>query len=131
MTASQADTPDNLYGYGIINALDAVNYFGITGIPDTTVTIDQFALYQNYPNPFNPDTKIEFDIFSAGNVEIAVYNLLGQKIKTLFNGYRPTGPYYVMWDGRNASGHAVSSGVYFYRLEAKNFSKTKKMLLVK
>lgn len=131
MTASQSGSPDNLYGYGIINALDAVNYFGITGIPDTTSMIDQFALYQNYPNPFNSDTKIEFDIFSAGNVKIAVYNLLGQKIKTLFNGYRPTGPYYVMWDGRNASGHAVSSGVYFYRLEAKNFSKTKKMLLVK
>ena len=131
MTASRSGNPDNSYGYGIINALDAVNYFGITGIPDTTSTIEEFALYQNYPNPFNSDTRIEFDIFKPGNVTITVYNLLGQKIRTLFNGYRPAGPYYAEWDGRNSTGSAVSSGIYFYRLEAKNYSKTKKMLLVK
>ncbi len=131
MTASQAGSPDNLYGYGIINALDAVNYFGITGTPDTTTTVDQFALYQNYPNPFNSNTKIAFDIYKPGNVKITVYNVLGQKIRTLFNGYQPTGPNHVEWDGKNSTGSTVSSGIYFYRLEAQNYSKTKKMLLVR
>lgn len=85
-----------------------------------------YALRQNYPNPFNPTTIISFDMKKAGEVNLAVYNVLGQKVTTLVDGKREAGSYEVEWD---ASVH--SSGVYFYRLETDEFSKTNKMMLLK
>ncbi len=85
-----------------------------------------YALRQNYPNPFNPTTIISFDMKKAGEVNLAVYNVLGQKVVTLVNGKREAGSYEVEWD---AGIH--SSGVYFYRLETEEFSKTNKMMLLK
>lgn len=99
-------------------------------VPNYLVT-DNFFLHQNYPNPFNPGTMIKYDVFKAGNVNMSIYNILGQKIKTLVNGFKPVGPYFAEWDGKDSEGNPVSSGVYFYRLEGKNFSKTKKMLLIR
>ncbi|KAB2878275.1 S8 family serine peptidase [bacterium] len=132
MTADNAGSPNNLYGYGIINALAASNYFGITGIPDTTNTPDQYFLYQNASNPFGDETFIKYDVAKAGNVRITVYNILGQQVKTLINRHHSVqSGYTVMWDGKDAQGNAVSSGMYFYRLEGNKFSKTKKMLLVR
>lgn len=90
-----------------------------------------YALEQNYPNPFNPDTEIGFALPAASQVEITVYNVLGQTVNTLVNDYMEAGTYSVRWDGTNSDGSSVSSGVYFYRIQADGFNKTKKMMLLK
>lgn len=85
-----------------------------------------FKLWQNYPNPFNPSTKIKYQIPEKSNVEIKVFNILGQVVKTLVNGEKPAGYYEVSF---NAS--ELTSGVYFYSFNAGNFIQIKKMLLLK
>lgn len=86
----------------------------------------EFKLEQNYPNPFNPSTVISYHLPEAGSVKLKIYNLLGEEIALLVNQQQPAGTYKVNW---NASG--LTSGVYIYRLEAKNFTQTKKMILAK
>ena len=90
-----------------------------------------FKLFQNYPNPFNPTTRIEFTLEQASEVRLEVYNVLGQKIKTLLDGYLPNGSHEAEWDGTTESGAKVSSGIYFYRLSTNEFSRTRKMMLMK
>ncbi len=90
-----------------------------------------FALAQNYPNPFNMETIIAYDLQTATDVELTVYNVLGQKVTTLVSSPQTAGKHTVAWDGTTASNTVVSSGVYFYRLTAGDFKETKKMLLVK
>ena len=87
------------------------------------------ALSGNYPNPFNPSTTIRFSLGENTNASIAVYNTLGQKIRTLLEGPQTAGIHTVLWDGCNDIGQRVSSGVYFYRLSAGGFEKTMKMVL--
>lgn len=91
----------------------------------------QFALEQNYPNPFNPSTTIDFSVPKSGNVNVTIYNSLGQVVRTLVNNHFTPGMYKVTWDGRNASGATVSSGVYFYKFTSQSFSQTRKMLMMK
>ena len=90
-----------------------------------------FQLAQNYPNPFNPSTEISFSLPSNSHVELDIYNVLGQKVKSLVSGELTAGEHTVMWDGQNASGATVSSGVYFYRIAAGDFTDTKKMMMLK
>jgi len=90
-----------------------------------------FSLNQNYPNPFNPTTTIQYDIPKATHVRIDIYNVLGQKIRTLVNENRVAGSYKVVWNGRNDSGQSAPSGVYFYVLSTPEFKQTRKMLLLK
>jgi hypothetical protein len=116
------------------NAL-ANNYvWSFTTAPATTVengiTPQQFALSQNYPNPFNPSTKIEYSLEKAGIVSLKVYNLLGVEVATLVNGRQEAGSYSVPF-GINNGTFSLSSGVYFYRLEAGSFVSTKKLVLMK
>ena len=85
-----------------------------------------YELGQNFPNPFNPTTSINFSLPVGGQVNLSVYNMLGAKVATLVNGNRPAGRYTASFDGRS-----LASGVYFYKLEAPNFSDLKKMILVK
>lgn len=85
-----------------------------------------YALGQNYPNPFNPTTGISYELPQAGNVKLGVYNLLGMEVATLVNGFREAGIHSATW---NATG--MPSGVYFYKIEAGNFSRTLKMVLQK
>ncbi len=102
--------------------------------PNITASIDMndiltprtYSLSQNYPNPFNPSTTIEFSIPQSSNVSVKIYDIMGREVATLVNEYRGTGSYIVNW---NASGS--SSGVYFYKLVAGNFTETKKMVLSK
>lgn len=91
----------------------------------------EFALYDNYPNPFNPVTTIQYDLPRAGPVSLRIYNLLGGEVRTLVNGRQPAGHYALEWNGRNAAGQAVGSGIYFYRLVAGDFSATKKLVLAR
>lgn len=75
-----------------------------------------FALHSNFPNPFNPTTTISYDLSTSGHVALDVYDMLGQKVTSLFQGGQAAGSYSFAWDGRDARGNVVSSGVYFYRL---------------
>ncbi len=90
-----------------------------------------FSLSDAYPNPFNPETNISFSLATKSKVDLIVYNLIGQKIKTIVSGELEAGAHYVRWDGTDESNEKVSSGVYFYRLETSSFNQTKKMVLLK
>ena len=90
-----------------------------------------YTLNQNYPNPFNPSTEIAFALPSASHVTLTVYNILGQSVKTLVDGDLTEGSHQVTWDGTDNGGSIVSSGIYFYRIQANNFVATKKMTLLK
>jgi len=90
-----------------------------------------YALYQNFPNPFNPETDIRFQLPEAGQVQLVIYNVLGQKVCSLVEGYRAAGHYTVRWFGTDQSGNRLGSGIYFYRLQSSDFSETRKMVLMK
>ena len=94
-------------------------------IPETT------KLVGNYPNPFNPSTTIQYDIKEATYVSLVVYNIQGEKVKTLVNDYKGTGSYRAVWNGENESGSRVAGGVYIYRMIAGDYTQAQKMLLVK
>ncbi len=96
----------------------------------------EFSLDQNYPNPFNPTTSIAYGLASPAQVTLKVFDILGQEVVTLADGLQDAGYFTVEWDGKNAMGNAVSSGVYFYRIEASGadgttFRSLRKMTLMK
>ena len=86
----------------------------------------QYSLSQNFPNPFNPTTQIRFSIPEASNVKLTIYDAVGREVGVLVNNYLTAGTYNYTW---NAGSFA--SGIYFYRIEAKNFVMVKKMVLLK
>ena len=92
---------------------------------------EEFSLHQNYPNPFNPETRITFNLPVRSEVTIEVYNILGQRVATIFDEMCGAGTHTAIWDGTDHSGSRVATGIYFYRLEAGEFSETRKMLLLK
>lgn len=114
---------------------NAIEYLeGPTGIDNVTgVSLPaEFELAQNYPNPFNPSTTIRFSIPQASRVDLAVFNSLGQKVRSLVQENLTAGTHKVTWDGRDNAGNPVTSGVYFYKINAGNkFSDVKKMLILK
>ncbi len=102
-----------------------------TSVQNGNVThLAQYQLLQNYPNPFNPSTMIIYVLPQPAKVRITVYNALGQKIKTLFNGFQVNRTGQVIWDATNDHGHGVAAGIYFYSLESANVHLCKKMLLL-
>ncbi len=114
--------------------LGDLNWFGME-----PVSIDakkqeiprKFELSQNYPNPFNPRTTIQYELPFASEVQLIIYNVLGKEIFHLVDGLQESGVHQVIWEGRDAVGRAVSSGVYFYRLQADDLVQMRKMLLMK
>lgn len=96
--------------------------------------IESFQLFQNFPNPFNPATTIRFSV-GAGqtptHTTLQIYNILGQKVRTLVDEPKHAGSHKVIWDGRDDSGKDVASGVYFYQIEAGDFTEAKKLVLLK
>jgi hypothetical protein len=90
-----------------------------------------FRLEQNYPNPFNPETTIRYRLARRANVVLEVYNLLGQRVRTLVEHEQTAGAHMVMWDGHNETGHQVAAGVYLYRLRAGEFVATRKLALIR
>ena len=101
----------------------------LSGVTDALP--EDYSLSQNYPNPFNPTTDIDFALPADSRVSLEVYNVLGQRVITLVDRELPAGNHTVTWDGNSSDGGQVSSGVYFYRISANNFSETKKMMLLK
>jgi hypothetical protein len=121
-----------------------INYYGgIVSAPSNTeavtpsitstndITITKTELYGNFPNPFNPETVIKFALDTDGPVEIVIYNVRGQRVKTLVNRQMVAGMYSLLWDGHDDSGKAVTSGVYFARFITDNHNATLKMMLIK
>lgn len=103
-----------------------------TSVAEQPTALPQgFHLAQNYPNPFNPATMIQYELPHASQVNLAIYNLLGERVRTLVDAQEPAGMKQVTWDGRDEHGERVSSGVYLYRLEAGEFKMTKRLLLMK
>jgi hypothetical protein len=109
--------PDGFYKFMVENS--------VTDITDKSQP-EAFYLYQNYPNPFNPSTKIGFQISDFGFVTLKVYDVLGNEVASLVDDEKPAGTYEVEF---NATG--LSSGIYFYKLQAGSFIETKKMVLIK
>ncbi len=99
-----------------------------TAIDEKNIALpQQFSLHQNYPNPFNPSTRISYQLAKSSNVDLSIYNLLGQKVATLVSKKQAAGSYIIEWDAA-----AYSSGVYFYKLDtATGFTATKKLILLK
>lgn len=110
--------------------LDDIFIVGLTGV-DGDVPAVKNDLAQNRPNPFNPTTTIQFSLEQRSQVSLKVYDVSGREVRTLENRALPTGQYNVTWDGTNNSGQAVTSGIYFYRLDAGKFESTKKMVLLR
>jgi len=103
-----------------------IQYATFTGIDDELNSPQSFTLYQNFPNPFNPNTAIKFTLPTNEFVSLIIYDILGKEINTLVNEELPAGNYTKTWNSIN-----LSSGVYFYKLQAGSFSETKKMILTK
>jgi serine protease AprX len=116
-TADKAKTPDNTYGYGLIDAMAAITYWG-----SPEALPEQFKLVGTYPNPFSANKSelhIVADLATEAAVQIEIYNLLGQKVTTVWSGIRGAGnKRQWQWDGRDAFGNRLSSGVYFLQFRA-------------
>lgn len=116
------------YGTGIFKSLETATSVE----PNAPVIPELLILEQNYPNPFNLETSIQYRLPNEALITLEVYNLLGQKIVTLFEGSQQAGNYNLRWNGKNTDGQPVPSGIYFYRLQTKReWSQFKRMLLLK
>jgi glycosidase len=102
---------------------------GLGKLDDTLPS--EFFLGQNYPNPFNPTTSIQFSISKSSLVNLSIYNILGEKVRTLVSKEMNPGSFEVAWDGKNDFNQSLSSGVYIYKISADNFVQSKKMILIK
>jgi len=145
---------DDVYALGVFNGYliaggafsDAGGYValwdGATWRPVSEVTTDVddvgaptipsgYSLDQNFPNPFNPTTSIEYSLPQPAHVTVDIYTVLGQRVRSLVDRQQTAGTHSVIWDGTNASGESVATGIYFYRIQAGEYAATKKMLLLK
>ena len=114
--------PDSLENF--IRSLSLLN-------TNNEIYTDKFILQNNFPNPFNPSTSITYSIPINSSVSLKVYSLLGKEILTLVNEVKTRGEYSVQWDAKNSLGNKVPSGIYFYKLVTRDFTQTKKMILLK
>ena len=119
-------TIDSASGFSIIDVMVA-NSSGLI----TTNTVEQFALLSSYPNPFNPETTISFELFVDSNVDLAVFNMVGQRISTLMSGYYDSGYYDIIWNGTDLNGSDLASGIYMVKLITENSVSTNKVTLLK
>jgi hypothetical protein len=98
------------------------------GIPIVPIA---YSLEPNFPNPFNPSTTIQYSLGHSAHVELTVFNPLGQKVTTLFDGDQKIGTYLAVWDGSNERGEKCASGVYFYRMRTEEFYAVRKLVFLK
>ena len=113
---------------------DSIRYFTFSTTQlglDPSYIPTNYSLKQNYPNPFNPSTTIEYHIAKSEFVSISIFDLAGNRIKSILNLHVDSGLGYVTWDGKNELGQNVSGGIYLYRIDTPSFSSTRKMILLK
>ena len=115
-------------GDGYTNVEEYLN--GLVGNVSQETTPQKHNLKQNYPNPFNPTTVINYELRENTEVSIIIFNLLGQKTRTLVHEVKPAGSFHITWDAKDEKGQQVARGVYLYQLKTNNFSTTKKMVYV-
>ncbi len=126
-----------IYVYGYNGAWSASSYTlrstfaSKSRLVEPIVKIDDYKLNQNYPNPFNPETTISFNVPQTTKLNLNIYNINGQMVRTLANGTYDAGEYNIVWDGNDNNGNSVSTGMYFYKLESEEFNEMKQMLLMK
>lgn len=122
-----------IYNYALPYSSIQALYDVVTSVKKQTGTEipADFGLSRNFPNPFNGQTNIEFRVAAKSLIKLDVYNILGQKIKTLVNEEKQPGFYMADWNGKNNSGENVNSGIYFIKFDSGSFSQTKKMILLK
>jgi hypothetical protein len=111
---------------GTDNQTYPLHVIATTGTEQENLIVYTYALHQNYPNPFNPVTTIKYQLARAGQVDLSIYNILGQKIATLVSEKQSAGIYNVTWDASN-----YSSGMYFYRIQSDRYTAIKKLIVVK
>ncbi|MCK4654557.1 MAG: T9SS type A sorting domain-containing protein, partial [Candidatus Cloacimonetes bacterium] len=111
----------------------AIPMIEIVDVGDYEITKSEFLIsnLSNFPNPFNPSTTISFNLKNSSNVKLIVYNVKGQKVKTLINDQYSKGAHSVIWNGKDKNNKPVSSGLYFYKLSSGKETQVKKMLLLK
>ena len=117
-----------------IEEINKITFEGLTNIKDVKKfqgILKTFTLFQNYPNPFNPTTTISYTISQSGNVEITIFNVTGQLIKTIQKKHDSAGSYSTEWDGKNNQGISVATGLYIYQAKFGNSLLAKKMLIIK
>ncbi|MCK4696080.1 MAG: T9SS type A sorting domain-containing protein, partial [Candidatus Cloacimonetes bacterium] len=100
-------------------------------VPENELLSDNSLFLLNYPNPFYNTTQITFYLENASKTELAIYNMSGQKTRTLISSFYTSGRHSVIWDGKDNSGNVVNSGIYYYKINAGKFSETKKMILLR
>jgi len=123
-------TPEDFYG--IAPDMGAYEYGFLIAEDFTEIPLQDCILSQNYPNPFNPTTTIEFSIKNNSKVELAIFNIKGQKIKTLSHNEFTKGSHSIIWNGDDELGNSVSSGIYYYKLNVNGKTEVvKKCLLLK
>ncbi len=110
----------------IRSTVDLTAIVNPTAVETENTLVTDYYLAQNFPNPFNPSTKINFGLKKSTNVEINVYNILGNKVATLVNEFKPAGNHSVLFNAKN-----LSSGIYFYKIVTNEFVQTRKMLMLK
>jgi hypothetical protein len=133
MNSNTGMTGQLLTAKGELVSVEAVDNFSR---PVKTTVVNRaiptaYALNANYPNPFNPTTNISFALPIDSRVSLKIYNVAGQLVRTLVNETMAAGIHTVTWDGANSNGEKVASGIYFYKINAGDFSKTMKMVMTK
>jgi hypothetical protein len=133
MNSNSGMTGQLLTAKGELVSVEAVDNFSR---PVKTTVVNRaiptaYALNANYPNPFNPTTNISFALPVDSRVSLKIYNVAGQLVRTLVNETMAAGIHTVTWDGANSNGEKVASGIYFYKINAGDFSKTMKMVMTK
>ncbi len=129
---------------GIQDSIITIEVYNIWGVMEASYSVEvfvepnedeklpkEFFVAQNFPNPFNPETEILYELPKDAQVRLVVYNILGQKVKTLVDERQRAGRYNIRWEGRDDSGEEVASGVYFYKIQAGDIEIAKKMLLIR
>jgi hypothetical protein len=127
----EVDDPDLNFSNAVYVEMFSGSNTGVKGRPVQTGAPESFRLLANFPNPFNPVTHIRYDIPSYARIDLSVFKALGEKVKTLYSGFRIPGQYTAVWDGTDAEGNSMPSGVYCCRLRGQGFTQSRNMTLVR
>jgi hypothetical protein len=138
LEATYFNSTDQTVSFGLLSTDEMMALFGLfytgdqlSNDSDDRYISSAFLLHDNYPNPFNPNTKLKYDLPKDSFVDITIYDLLGNVVNHLVKKNQSSGSKSVQWNATNNQGEPVSAGVYFYKIQAGEFSRTKKMILLK